>query len=56
VTGALPEDENSETKEISDALISMGFDRAEIREVLKKLPDGTLEVKIRHALKYLGKS
>ncbi len=56
VTGALPEDESGETKELSAALTSMGFDRNEIREVLKKLPDGPLEVKIRHALKYLGKS
>lgn len=55
VTGDLPEDENGETKELSDALVSMGFDRKEAREVIRKLPDGTLEVKIRHALKLLGK-
>jgi Holliday junction DNA helicase RuvA len=56
VTGALPEDDTSETKELADALVSMGFDRKEIREVIQKLPDGTLEVKIRHALRLLGKS
>lgn len=55
VTGALPEDDTSETKELSDALVSMGFDRKEIRLVIQKLPDGTLEQKIRHALKQLGK-
>ena len=53
-TGALPEDTDSETKELADALVSMGFDRKEIRDVIRKLPEGTLEAKIRHALKMLG--
>ncbi len=56
VTGDLPDDGEGETKELADALLSMGFDRTEIRNVMKKLPDGTLEVKLRHALKYLGKT
>ena len=54
VTGALPEDTDSETRELADALVSMGFDRKKIRDVIRKLPEGTLEVKIRHALKMLG--
>lgn len=55
-TGGLPDDESSETKELSDALVSMGFDRQEIRTIMNKLPEGPLELKIRHALKLLGKS
>jgi Holliday junction DNA helicase RuvA len=53
LTGA----DSSETKQIVDALASMGFDKQEIREALKKLDtkDVTVEQKIRHALKYLGK-
>ena len=52
----MPDDGEGETKELADALLSMGFDRNEIRDVMKKLPDGTLEIKLRHALKYLGKT
>jgi holliday junction DNA helicase RuvA len=50
-------DETSETKQIIDALTSMGFDRYEVREVLKKLDvkDVSIEQKIRHALKLLGR-
>lgn len=55
VTGDLPDNDTGETKELSDALVSMGFDRKEIREVIHKLPEGTLEQKIRQALKHLGK-
>lgn len=45
-----------ETKEITEALMSMGFDRSEIKEITKKLDgDKTMEEKIRHALKLLGK-
>jgi Holliday junction DNA helicase RuvA len=49
--------ESSETRQIIEALSSMGFDRQEIREALKKLDtkDVTTEQKIRHALKLLGK-
>lgn len=54
VTGSLPE-EDGETKELSDALVSMGFDRKEIRDVIRKLPEGNLETKLRQALKVLGK-
>jgi holliday junction DNA helicase RuvA len=51
------EGESGETKQIIDALASMGFDRHEIREAIKKLDtkDVTVEQKIRHALKLLGK-
>lgn len=53
LTGA----ESGETKQVIDALTTMGFDRQEIRETLKKLDtkDVTIEQKIRHALKLLGK-
>ncbi|MCX6791976.1 MAG: Holliday junction branch migration protein RuvA [Candidatus Gottesmanbacteria bacterium] len=53
LTGA----DSSETKQIVEALTSMGFDKQEIREALKKLDtkDVTVEQKIRHALKLLGK-
>ncbi len=49
--------DSSETKQIVEALSSMGFEKQEIREALKKLDtkDVTVEQKIRHALKYLGK-
>ncbi len=50
-------DTTSETKQAAEALASMGFDKHEIREVLKKLEstDVTVEQKIRHALKLLAK-
>ncbi len=52
----IPEESSSETTEIMEALLSMGFDRKEIREVIKKLPaDATLEKKITQALQLLGK-
>ena len=43
--------------QVMDALASMGFDRHEIREAIKKLDakDLSVEQKIRHALKLLGK-
>lgn len=49
---------SGDTKEIIDALLSMGFVRNEIIEVLKKLSPKaeSIEDKIREALRYLGKS
>ena len=50
-------DNVGETKEIIDALTDMGFKRKEIIEVVKKLnPEDTLAVKVKTALKMLGKS
>ncbi len=51
------EGESGDTKQVIDALLSMGFDRHEIRETIKKFDtkDATIEQKIRHALKLLGK-
>lgn len=51
------EGESSDTKQVMEALASMGFDRHEIREAIKKFDakDVTVEQKIRHALKLLGK-
>lgn len=54
ITGNLPGETSSETTEISDALRAMGFDRQEIKTVLPKLPNGTIQVRIREALKLLG--
>ena len=51
-TGDIPE--TGETGEITSALLSMGFDRNELKEVIKKLPEGSLEEKIKFALKMLG--
>lgn len=51
-TGDIPE--TGETGEITSALISMGFDRKELKDVLKKLPEGSLEEKVKFALKMLG--
>lgn len=51
----LSRDTDGETKQITDALLSMGFDRTEIKRVIAKLPQGTIEEKIRHALKTLAK-
>lgn len=51
-TGDIPETE--ETGEIMSALIAMGFERKELKEVIKKLPEGSLEEKIKFALKMLG--
>ena len=47
-------DDIPETSEITNALSSMGFDRNEIREVIRKLPEGSLEQKIKSALKMLA--
>lgn len=48
---------SGETKEVIDALSAIGFDKYEIRKVLEKLDPSivSVEQKIRHALKYLGK-
>ena len=53
----LSEYTSSETKEILDALSSMGFARIEAIQVIKTLPSDltTLEQKIRYCLKELGK-
>lgn len=52
------EGESGDTKQVIEALTSMGFDRHEIREVIKKLDtkDISIEQKIRHALRLLGKA
>lgn len=49
--------ELGDTKELMDALTSMGFKHQEIREIIKKLDakDVSVEQKIRHALKLLAK-
>lgn len=49
-------EENGETKELMDALLSMGFARSEIASVIKKLSgnETTLEQKIRKALQLMG--
>ena len=54
----LSDDSEGETKQLLDALLSMGFARNEIIGAIKKLDktDVTLEQKVRHALKNLGKS
>ncbi len=48
---------DGETKELLEALQSMGFDRKEVASAIKKLDPtlSTIEQKIRHALKLLGK-
>jgi Holliday junction DNA helicase RuvA len=50
----LTREERGDTKQIIDALLSMGFDRTEAREAVKKLPEGSLEEKIKFALRMLG--
>lgn len=49
--------ESGESKEIIDALKSFGFERGEAKDALKFIKDveGDVSVKIRAALKYLGK-
>lgn len=48
--------DSSETKEIVSALISLGFNRQEIKEILPQLNgQTTLEAKISQAIKLLGK-
>lgn len=51
------EGETGDTKQVMEALASMGFEHREIREAVKKFDakDITIEQKIRHALKLLGK-
>ncbi|OGG01429.1 Holliday junction DNA helicase RuvA [Candidatus Gottesmanbacteria bacterium RBG_16_52_11] len=53
LSGAAP----SETKEVFDALAELGFAKPEILQALKKLDAGdvTVEAKLRHALKILGR-
>lgn len=52
VTGA----EGGETHQISEALLSMGFEKKEIREVIKKLSaTGTIEEKIKQALRLMSR-
>ncbi len=48
---------SAETKQLTEALLSMGFERREIREAIKSLDtsETTLEQKIRLALRILGK-
>ncbi len=54
----LSRDTTGETRQLIDALASMGFDHKEIVETVGKLDekDSSLELKIRHALKLLGKT
>lgn len=49
--------EGSESKELIDALKSLGYDREEAKEAYKSIKDleGTTEQKLRQALKALGK-
>ena len=50
------EDESEESMSIQNALLTMGFDKKEIQQILSKLdPALSIEDKIRHALKLLGK-
>jgi Holliday junction DNA helicase RuvA len=48
---------SGETKQLSDALSGMGFDKHEIREAIKRLDakDISLEQKIKHALRLLAR-
>lgn len=49
--------DSGETKELTDALVSMGFQKKEIVSAIKTLPEDatTMEAKIKHCLRYLGK-
>jgi len=48
-------EENPDAKQIVAALMSMGFDRSEAKEAVKKVPaEGSLEEKVKFALKMLG--
>lgn len=54
--GKLDSNTSGESREIQDALLSMGFTRQEILEVTRKIdPEGSLETRIKQALKLLGK-
>jgi len=47
--------ESTDAKQITAALIAMGFDKKEAMEAMKKLPlEGTIEQKLKFALKMLG--
>lgn len=50
--------ETGETQEILEALMSMGFSRSEVKEILTRLPRGvvTVEEKIRAAFRLLGRA
>lgn len=50
----LAHEPHGDTKEIFEALIGMGFERKEVKDIMNKLPDGPIEVKIKYALKMLG--
>lgn len=53
----LRDDRTTETDELIDTLLSMGFVKKEIQKIMTKLPkqDMTLEDKLRDSLKLLGK-
>ena len=53
----LNDDAESETRQIKDALISMGFDKHDVTRTLEKLTNesGSIEDKIRKSLKMLAK-
>lgn len=49
-------EESQEQKDITQALLGFGFQRGEIRDVLKRLPkEGSVEEKIKAALKSIAK-
>lgn len=54
---ALDDKHDGETKQITDALVSMGFEKREIEEAMRSLEetDVPLEQKIRQVIKLLGK-
>lgn len=47
--------ENSETRDAANALVSLGFKPKEARQALKQAGGGTVEERIKAALKILGK-
>lgn len=50
-------EESSENKEIMQALLDFGFEKNEIKNVIKKLPkEGKIDQKLKWALKNLGKA
>lgn len=53
----LRDDQTSETNEMIDALVSMGFAKKEVQAIIKNIPstDTTIEQKLKSALKLLGK-
>jgi Holliday junction DNA helicase RuvA len=49
--------ESGDTHAIVEALTSMGFEKSEVRDVLKKLPtEGSIEKKIKEALRHLSRN